>query len=160
MGPIGWATLAMSGLASAIALFSSRTSAAAKFQKLLSGHMRSAATEAATERTELDRLKGKLEGCKVGTKEYNDTKQEIIDKFGKYDNTLKNETLTVQTLRDKYDSLTAAIMQSAKTRQYNKFVEAQQTAFDEQFSDISDKLWENSTTNTTPRRHRNITARL
>ena len=142
MGPIGWATLAMSGLASAIALFSSRTSAAAKFQKLLSGHMRSAATEAATERTELDRLKGKLEGCKVGTKEYNDTKQEIIDKFGKYDSTLKNETLTVQTLRDKYDSLTAAIMQSAKTRQYNKFVEAQQTAFDEQFSDISDKLWE------------------
>lgn len=142
MGPVGWATLAMSGLVSAIALFSSRTSAAAKFQKLLSGHMRDAATEAATERTELDRLKGKLEGCKVGTKEYNDTKQEIIDKFGKYDSTLKDETLTVQTLRDKYDSLTAAIMQSAKTRQYNKFVEAQQTAFDEQFSDISDKLWE------------------
>ena len=142
MGPVGWATLAISGLVSAIALFSSRTSAAAKFQKLLSGHMRDAATEAATERTELDRLKGKLEGCKVGTKEYNDTKQEIIDKFGKYDSTLKDETLTVQTLRDKYDSLTAAIMQSAKTRQYNKFVEAQQTAFDEQFSDISDKLWE------------------
>ena len=142
MGPVGWATLAISGLVSAIALFSNRTSAAAKFQKLLSGHMRDAATEAATERIELDRLKGKLEGCKVGTKEYNDTKQEIIDKFGKYDSTLKDETLTVQTLRDKYDSLTAAIMQSAKTRQYNKFVEAQQTAFDEQFSDISDKLWE------------------
>lgn len=142
MGPVGWATLAISGLVSAIMLFSNRTSTAAKFQKLLSGHMRDAATEAATERTELDRLKGKLEGCKVGTKEYNDTKQEIIDKFGKYDSTLKSETLTVQTLRNKYDSLTAAIMQSAKTRQYNKFVEAQQTAFDEQFSEISDKLWE------------------
>lgn len=142
MGPVGWATLAISGLVSVITLFSSRTSTAAKFQKLLSGHMRDAATEAATERTELDRLKGKLEGCKVGTKEYNDTKQEIIDKFGKYDSTLKNETLTMQTLRDKYNSLTAAIMQSAKTRQYNKFVEAQQTAFDEQFSEISDKLWE------------------
>jgi len=142
MGPVGWTTLAISGLVSVITLFSNRTSTAAKFQKLLSGHMRDAATEAATERTELDRLKGKLEGCKVGTKEYNDTKQEIIDKFGKYDSTLKNETLTVQTLRDKYNSLTAAIMQSAKTRQYNKFVEAQQTAFDEQFSEISDKLWE------------------
>lgn len=142
MGPVGWATLAISGLVSVITLFSNRTSTAAKFQKLLSGHMRDAATEAATERTELDRLKGKLEGCKVGTKEYNDTKQEIIDKFGKYDSTLKSETLTVQTLRDKYNSLTAAIMQSAKTRQYNKFVEAQQTAFDEQFSEISDKLWE------------------
>lgn len=142
MGPVGWTTLAISGLVSVITLFSNRTSTAAKFQKLLSGHMRDAATEAATERTELDRLKGKLEGCKVGTKEYNDTKQEIIDKFGKYDSTLKSETLTVQTLRDKYNSLTAAIMQSAKTRQYNKFVEAQQTAFDEQFSEISDKLWE------------------
>ena len=142
MGPVGWATLAISGLVSVITLFSNRTSTAAKFQKLLSGHMRDAATEAATERTELDRLKGKLEGCKVGTKEYNDTKQEIIDKFGRYDSTLKSETLTVQTLRDKYNSLTAAIMQSAKTRQYNKFVEAQQTAFDEQFSEISDKLWE------------------
>lgn len=142
MRPVGWTTLAISGLVSVITLFSNRTSTAAKFQKLLSGHMRDAATEAATERTELDRLKGKLEGCKVGTKEYNDTKQEIIDKFGKYDSTLKNETLTVQTLRDKYNSLTAAIMQSAKTRQYNKFVEAQQTAFDEQFSEISDKLWE------------------
>lgn len=142
MGPVGWATLAISGLVSVITLFSNRTNTAAKFQKLLSGHMRDAATEAATERTELDRLKGKLEGCKVGTKEYNDTKQEIIDKFGKYDSTLKSETLTVQTLRDKYNSLTSAIMQSAKTRQYNKFVEAQQTAFDEQFSDISDKLWE------------------
>ena len=142
MGPVGWATLAMSGLISVIMLLSNRTSAAAKSQKLLSNHMRDAMTEAATERTELDRLKGKLEGCKAGTKEYNDTKQEIIDKFGKYDATLKSETLTVQTLRDKYKSLTDAIMQSARTRQYNKFVEAQRTAFDEQFGEISDKLWE------------------
>lgn len=142
MGPVGWATLAVSGLVSVIMLLSNRTSAAAKSQKLLSSHMRDAMTEAEAERSELDRLKGKLEGCKVGTKEYNDTKQEIIDKFGKYDATLKSETLTVQTLRDKYKSLTSAIMQSARTRQYNKFVEAQRTAFDEQFGEISDKLWE------------------
>lgn len=143
MGPVGWITAGVSALATAILLFSNRTSAASKFQKILSDHMRDAATEAATERSELDRLKGKLEGCKIGTKEYNDTKQEIIDKFGKYDSTLKSETLTVQTLRDKYNSLTSAIMQSAKTRQYNKLIEARQTAFDEQFSEISDKLWEN-----------------
>lgn len=142
MGPAGWATLAISGLVSAIMLLSNRSSAAAKSQKLLSDHMRDAATETATEISELDRLRGKLEGCKVGTKEYNDTKQEIIDKFGKYDATLKDETLTVQTLRDKYNSLTAAIMQSAQTRQYNKFVEAQRASFDEQFGEISDKLWE------------------
>lgn len=142
MGPIGLVTIAASALGSTMMVLSNRTSAAAKFKKMLSAHMREAATEAAAEHSELDRLKGKLEGCKAGTKEYNDTKQEIIDKFGKYDSTLKDETLTVQTLRDKYESLSAAIMQSAKTRQYNKFIEAKQSSFDEQFGEISDKLWE------------------
>lgn len=140
--PLGWVAAAVGVVVGAITYFTTRSGEAAKYQKQLSNHMRDAATEAATERTELDRLKGKLEGCKVGTKEYNDTKQEIIDKFGKYDSTLKSETLTVQTLRDKYNSLTDAIMQSAKTRQYNKFIEAQQTAFDKDLGKISDRLWE------------------
>ena len=142
MGPAGWAVLIMSGLAGAVKLFSNGSSAAAKSQKILSQHTRDAVAEAAIERAELDKLKGKLEGCKTGTEEYNKTKQEIIDKFGKYDSTLKSETLTVQTLRDKYNSLTEAIMQSAKTRQYDKFVEAQQASFDESFKKTSDKLWE------------------
>lgn len=140
--PLGWVAAAVGAVVGAITYFTTRSGEAAKYQKQLSNNMRDAATEAATERTELDRLKGKLEGCKVGTKEYNDTKQEIIDKFGKYDSTLKSETLTVQTLRDKYNSLTDAIMQSAKTRQYNKFIEAQQSAFDKDLGKISDRLWE------------------
>lgn len=142
MGPVGWTTLAISGLVSVITLFSNRTSTAAKFQKLLSGHMRDAATEAATERTELDRLKGKLEGCKVGTKEYNDTKQEIIDKFGKYDSTLKNETLTVQTLRDKYNSLTEAVYKSYNARHYKEFSSEQSQILDKKMTENFDKIYD------------------
>lgn len=141
MGPVGWATLAISALVSIVGGLVSHYREAHKTQRLLSDSMKKATTEAAQERAELDRLKGKLEACKKGTKEYNDTKAEIIRKFGKYDSTLKNETLTVTTLRDKYDSLTSAIMQAARARQYNSFAAEHQKSFDTQFGEISDKLW-------------------
>ena len=142
MGPVGWATLAISALVTIVGGLVSHYREAHKTQRLLSDSMKKATTEAAQERAELDRLKGKLEACKKGTKEYNDTKAEIIRKFGKYDSTLKNETLTVTTLRDKYDSLTSAIMQAARARQYNSFAAEYQKSFDTQFGEISDKLWE------------------
>ena len=142
MGPIGWATLLITALVSIEGHLVSRYKEAHAAQRLLSDSMKKAATEAAQERIELDRLKGKLEACKKGTKEYNDTKAEIIRKFGKYDSTLKNETLTVNTLRSKYNSLTKAIMQAARARQYNSFAAQQQKSFDTQFGEISDKLWE------------------
>lgn len=142
MGPIGWITLGLSALATVVGGLVTHYKNAHKAQRLLSDNMKKAATDAAQERAELDRLKGKLESCRKGTKEYNDTKAEIISKFGKYDSTLKNETLTVNTLRKKYESLTAAIMQAARARQYSSFAAEQQKTFDEQFGKISDKLWE------------------
>lgn len=141
LGPIGWATLAITTLVSVVRGIVNHYQDATKAQRLLSDNMRKATTDAAQERAELDRLMGKLEGCRVGTKAYNDTKAEIVSKFGKYDSTLKGESLTVDTLRRKYNSLTAAIMQSARTRQYNSFTQEYQKTFDEQFGDISDKLW-------------------
>lgn len=142
LGPIGWITLGLSALATVVGGLVTHYKNAHKAQRLLSDNMKKATTDAAQERAELDRLKGKLESCRKGTKEYNDTKAEIISKFGKYDNTLKSETLTVNTLREKYESLTAAIMQAARARQYNSFASEQQKTFDEQFGEISDKLWE------------------
>ena len=142
LGPIGWATLAITTLVSVVRGIVNHYQDATKAQRLLSDNMRKATTDAAQERAELDRLMGKLEGCRVGTKAYNDTKAEIVSKFGKYDSTLKSESLTVDTLRRKYNSLTAAIMQSARTRQYNSFTQEYQKIFDEQFGEISDKLWE------------------
>jgi TP901 family phage tail tape measure protein len=142
LGPIGWATLAFTALVSVVRGIVSHYQDATKAQRLLSDNMRKATTDAAQERAELDRLMGKLEGCRVGTKAYNDTKTEIASKFGKYDSTLKSESLTVDTLRRKYNSLTAAIMQSARTRQYNSFVSEQQKTFDQKFDDKSNRLWE------------------
>ncbi len=142
LGPVGWITLALSALGTVVGGLVTHYKNANKAQRLLSDNMKKAATDAAQERAELDRLKGKLESCRKGTKEYNDTKAEIISKFGKYDSTMKSETLTVSTLREKYDSLTAAIMQTARARQYNSFAAEQQKSFDEQFGEISGKLWE------------------
>ena len=142
MGPIGWITLGLSTLGPVVAGLVTHWRDANKEQRELSSAMKTAATEAAVERTELDKLIGKLSACKEGTQEYADTQQEIIDKFGKYDSTLTKEGVSVDTLRDKYDELSAAIMQSAKNRQYKTFIENQQKSFDEQFGEISDKLWE------------------
>lgn len=142
MGPIGWITLGLSTLGPIVAGLVTHWRDANKAQRELSSAMKTAATEAAVERTELDKLIGKLSACKEGTQEYADTQQEIIDKFGKYDSTLTKEGVSVDTLRDKYDELSAAIMQSAKNRQYKTFIENQQKSFDEQFGEISDKLWE------------------
>lgn len=142
LGPIGWATAAITALVSVVRSVVSHYQDATKAQRLLSDNMRKATTDAVQERAELDRLIGKLEGCRVGTKAYNDTKAEIVSKFGKYDSTLKSESITVDTLRRKYNSLAAAIMQSARTRQYNSFTQEYQKTFDADFSEISDKLWE------------------
>lgn len=142
LGPIGWATLAITALVSVVRGIVNHYQEATKAQRMLSDNMRKATTDAAQERAELDRLMGKLEGCRVGTKAYNDTKAEIVSKFGKYDSTLKSESLTVDTLRRKYNSLAEAIMQSAKTRQYNSFVSEQQKTFDQKFDDKSNRLWE------------------
>ncbi len=142
MGPIGWVTGAIATLGTVTAFLVTRYREANKAKRELSSAMKTAATEAAKEKSELDKLIGKLSACKEGTQEYADTQQEIIDKFGKYDSTLTKEGVSVDTLRDKYDELSAAIMQSAKNRQYKTFIENQQKSFDEQFGEISDKLWE------------------
>ena len=142
MGPIGWITLGLSTLGPVVAGLVTHWRNANKAQRELSSAMKTAATEAAKEKSELDKLIGKLSACKEGTQKYADTQQEIIDKFGKYDSTLTKEGVSVDTLRNKYDELSAAIMQSARNRQYKTFIENQQKSFDEQFGVASDKLWE------------------
>lgn len=142
MGPIGWATLAIGALSTIAAELAARWREVNKAQRELSTAMKYAATEAAVERSELDKLIGKLSACTEGTQEYATVQQEIIDKFGKYDSTLIKEGVSVDSLREKYDELSAAIMQSAKNRQYKTFIENQQRSFDEEFGEISEKLWE------------------
>ena len=141
MGPIGWFTLGLSALATVAGGLVTHYKNAHRAQRLLSDNMKKATTDAAKERAELDRLKGKLEGCRKGTKEYNDTKAEIISKFRKYDSTLKSESLTVDTLASKYDNLTAAINRTYNARQYEKFSSDQSHLLDKTMTQNLDKIY-------------------
>lgn len=93
-----------------------------------------ASANAQVEISKLDALIGKLKGCKEGTEEYNNTKKEIVDNFGKYDSTLNQENASVLLLKDNYKKLAAAIVSSVKSRammnEYNRQMEdiEQQTA--------------------------------
>lgn len=141
LGPVGWITLALTALGTVVGGLVTYYKNANKAQRLLNDSMKTATTDAAKERAELDRLKGKLEGCRKGTKEYNDTKAEIISKFGKYDSTLKSETLTVDALASKYDNLTAAINRTYNARQYEKFSSEQSQLLDQTMTKNLDKIY-------------------
>lgn len=95
----------------------------------------------ATERAELDRLTDKLSKATEGSEEYQNTKNEIVSKFGKYDNTLKTETLTVDYLRKNYDKLAIAIQQAARERAFLASSEAISSRYEKNFADALDNIY-------------------
>lgn len=139
--PLGLALSVLTAIGVAVWKYSDGAYNAAKAQKQLNGSMAEAASSAAVEQSELGRLKGKLQAAKEGTEEYNKIRNEIIEKFGKYDAGLKAETLTVETLAQKYNSLTDAILQSYNARQYEKFSREQTEAFEQTATKSYDKIF-------------------
>ena len=129
--PLGLALSVLTAIGIAVWKYSDGIYSAAKSQKQLNDSIAEAASSAAVEQSELGRLKGKLQAAKEGTEEYNKIRNEIIEKFGKYDAGLKAETLTVETLAQKYNSLTDAILQSYNARQYEKFSREQTDLFEQ-----------------------------
>lgn len=97
---------------------------------------------AAKEVAELDRLKGSLSGCTQGSQAYLDIKQEIIQKFGKYDSTLTAEALSVQTLADKYDILKRKIKESANQRMYNEWLSNNNAEFNKKETNSLNAIYE------------------
>lgn len=139
--PYALAISALSALVAVIWRFVKNSNDAATGQKALNKSMSEAASSAAIEQIELAKLKGKLQAAKEGTEEYNKVKEEIVKKFGKYDEGLKAETLTVETLAAKYNSLTDAILKSYNARQYDKFIQSQTQIFDDTASTNYDKIF-------------------
>jgi tape measure domain-containing protein len=139
--PLGLALSVLTLLGTAAYKYANGAYRAADAQKLLSDNMAEAASSAAIEQSELARLKGKLQACKEGAEEYDRVKNEIIKKFGKYDEGLKAETLNVDTLAQKYNSLTEAIMRSYNARQYDKFSQEQTATFDETATENYNKIF-------------------
>lgn len=68
------------------------------------------------EQLELDKLMGRLDGARKGTKAYEDAKQAILNQYGKYLTGLINERGEITNLEEAYNRLTFAIRQNAKIR--------------------------------------------
>lgn len=139
--PLGLALSVLTAIGIAVWKYSDGIYSAAKSQKQLNDSIAEAASSAAVEQSKLGRLKGKLQAAKEGTEEYNKIRNEIIEKFGKYDAGLKAETLTVETLAQKYNSLTDAILQSYNARQYEKFSREQTDLFEQTATKSYDKIF-------------------
>lgn len=139
--PLGLALSVLTAIGIAVWKYSDGIYNAAKSQKQLNDSIAEAASSAAVEQSKLGRLKGKLQAAKEGTEEYNKIRNEIIEKFGKYDAGLKAETLTVETLAQKYNSLTDAILQSYNARQYEKFSREQTDLFEQTATKSYDKIF-------------------
>lgn len=139
--PLGLALSVLTAIGIAVWKYSDGIYSAAKSQKQLNDSIAEAASSAAVEQSELGRLKGKLQAANEGTEEYNKIRNEIIEKFGKYDAGLKAETLTVETLAQKYNSLTDAILQSYNARQYEKFSREQTDLFEQTATKSYDKIF-------------------
>lgn len=90
-----------------------------EYKKALDNAMKTAAgfdEQCVKEQQELDKLFGKLEGTRKGTKEYEDAKSSIIKQYGKYLQGLINERGEITNLEEAYNRLTFAVRQNAKVR--------------------------------------------
>ena len=139
--PYVLAASALVGLVTLIYQFSDGGYNAAKAQKDLNESIANASAGAIAEQRELARLKGELDGCTKGTKQYEDAKKKIIEKFGQYDSSLTQETLTVQTLTEKYNDLNAAILKSYNARQYEQFRSGQSQHLEETMTKNFDHIY-------------------
>ncbi|MDR1161273.1 MAG: tape measure protein [Tannerellaceae bacterium] len=92
------------------------------------------------EMRELSKLKGALNGCTKGTKEFNDIKNEIVNKFGKYRQGLDEEIERVGSLDLLYQSLSKSIQASFDARQYEKFKQQESDNLDEVMSENLGKI--------------------
>lgn len=87
-----------------------------KAQAKLNDRFREFSSEVASEQTEIDRLFGKLDAAKEGTKEYDDAKKSIIDKYGEYLRGLGDEIESLKDVAKAYEAVSAAARQSAIDR--------------------------------------------
>ncbi len=85
--------------------------------------------EAIKEQRELDILFGKLEGCTKGTAAFEEAKQTLLNKYGKYMQGLINERGEITNLALAYDRLTKAIRRANAERG----IQAAREALDQQY---------------------------
>jgi len=111
--------------------------------------MREARNTAATfseelrkEMVQIDKLMGRLEAAKKGTKEYKEVKDEIIKQYGKYLKGLINERGEIVNLTAAYNRLAAAARIAAKERSIQVARETAEETYRDSFKEWAKKLQE------------------
>lgn len=89
---------------------------AEKWQGKLNDRFREFTAETAAEQVEIDRLFGRLDAARKGTKEYEQAKQAIIDKYGTYLKGLGDEVERLNDVTRAYEAISAAAKQAALDR--------------------------------------------
>lgn len=89
---------------------------AEKAQEKLNKRVKEFNSETEAEQAEIDRLFGKLDAAKKGTKEYDDAKKSILDKYGEYLKGLGDEVEQLTNVALAYEAISAAAKQAVLDR--------------------------------------------
>lgn len=106
----------VSAAAAAIASWALQTDDATEANKRLAGTLNKVETETRNEIKEIDTLFGKLDASTKGTKEYQEAKDKIINKYGKYLNGLDLEIQRLDDVAEAYRVITMEARNAAKAR--------------------------------------------
>lgn len=130
--PYGLLAAAVTALGIALWNASTKTTELEDAQRSLNDAFSEAQKKTFAEQAELATLKGQLEALEVGSQEYLNVKNRIIDGFGKYYDGLQSEIEKVGLTEEAYNKLTEAINRSMMARQYETFAGEQQKKLAEQ----------------------------
>ena len=113
-----------------------------QYKKDMDNAMKSAygfSDAAMKEQMELDKLIGRLEGARKGSKAYEEAKQKLISQYGQYLQGLINERGEITNLEEAYKRLTYAIRQNNKVKGIGN---ARQSVTDKYTEEMSNKVLE------------------
>lgn len=89
---------------------------AEKWQSKLNNRLDEFNSATMREKVEIDSLFGKLDAAKKGTKEYDEAKKSILDKYGDYLQGLSDEIQKLEDVAGAYDAITESAKKAARER--------------------------------------------
>lgn len=138
--PFGLLLSVLAAVAIAVKALCDRTSEYTKKMREARNTAANFSAELHKEMQTIDRLVGKLEACKKGTKEYKNVKDEIIKQYGKYLKGLINERGEITNLTAAYNRLAAAARIAAKERSIQIARDTADETYRDSFKELAAKL--------------------
>ena len=140
--PWGLALGAITGIVTAITLFSRGTDKATESTQKLNKAFNDTLAEIASENKNIDSLFDKLRKAEKGTDEYRKTKEAIIDQYGKYLNGLGEEIRTLKDVEGAYKAVTRAAREASLARGREAALRDAQDTYNSTYSDRLGKIYD------------------